>query len=282
VTIIHGAEGPSNTITCSESSGLLSLGESARVIERGDADACFSGGAESKINPLGLLRLCLAKRLAQTEGDADAAGVVRPYDGASPGGLPGEAGAILMLEDGERAEARAPGRAYAEIAGFGAGHSGSPMFPGVLDEDPGGAFVDTGLRRAVRAALDDAGIGPEAIDVIVPGALGVPISDRGELNALAEVFGDLLAGIETITVTPVLGNSSAAHGAVLAAVGAVALQSQRLPARIHAGSPPSMMRAGPAEPRPAPIGHVLVCTPSLGGQVGALVLRRVGGARPET
>ena len=66
VTIIHGAEGPSNTITCAEASALLSIGESCRVIERGAADACFSGGAESKINLMGFARATLAGRLADT------------------------------------------------------------------------------------------------------------------------------------------------------------------------------------------------------------------------
>ena len=64
VTIIHGAEGPSNTITCAEASGLLSLGESARVIERGSADMCLAGGTESKVCPMGLVRIGLAGRLA--------------------------------------------------------------------------------------------------------------------------------------------------------------------------------------------------------------------------
>src|SRR5690606_630761 len=79
VTIIHGAEGPSNTITCAEASGLLSIGESMRVIERGAADACFSGGAESKINPMGLLRIDLAGRLAKSGCETDRSRIVRPY-----------------------------------------------------------------------------------------------------------------------------------------------------------------------------------------------------------
>src|ERR1043165_8205500 len=67
VTIIHGAEGPSNTITCAEASALLSLGESMRIIERGAAEACFSGGAESKLSLMGVVRQGLAGRLAPTQ-----------------------------------------------------------------------------------------------------------------------------------------------------------------------------------------------------------------------
>lgn len=275
VTIIHGAEGPSNTITCAEASGLLSLGESARVIERGDAEACFSGGVESKINPLGMVRLFYEGRLAQTGDAADAAGIVRPYDPASPGGVPGEGGAIFMLEDARHTGDR---RVYAELAGFGAAHSAPPLFPGVFDDDPGPDAADEGVRRAVLSAMRDAGVNPGDIDAIVPGAMGVPVVDRGERNALAAVFGDRLGEIETITITPAIGMTAAGHGSLLAAAGALAIHHQRLPARIHAGTPAGAMRAGATPARDADLRTVLVCTPSLGGQVGAIVLRRPGPA----
>lgn len=274
VTIIHGAEGPSNTITCGESSGILCIGEGARVIERGDADACFTGGGESKINPMGMLRLTVGNRVADTGDAQDGSTVVRPYDPRATGGVPSESASVLMIEDAEAAERRGPGRAYAEVAGFGAGQSGVPIFPGLFDDDPGESLVDTGLRRAVRAALNDAGVSPDEVDAIVPGALGIPTADRGEANALAEVFGDRLSEIETITVTPTLGNSNAGHGALLTAMAAMAIKKQRLPARVHAGSP-AMLRAGAAPARDADLRTILVCTPSFGGQVGALVLRRV-------
>lgn len=277
VTIIHGAEGPSNTITCAESSGLLCLGETARVIERGDADACFSGGAESKINPLGLLRQTFAKRLAETGDVTDAAVFALAYSPTSTGGLPGEGGAILMVEAAEHAADRGA-EAYAAIAGFGAGHTAMPIFPGVFDPDADAGYTDAGLLRAVRAAMDDAGVGPADIDAIVPGALGVPASDLGELNALRAVFGDRLGEIETITVAPTLGVTAAGHGALLASMGAMAIRNQRLPARVHAGTGiPGDFRVGACAARDAALHTVLVCSPSLGGQNGALVLRRVGG-----
>lgn len=276
VTIIHGAEGPSNTITCAESSGILCVGEASRVIERGDADVCFAGGAESKLNPLGLLRLTFAKRLADTGESSEASAFALPYAESSTGGLPGEGGAILMIESSAHARARSA-TIYAEVAGFGAGHSGVPIFPGVFDEDPGPTQTDAGLFRAIRAALDDAGVEPDEIDAIVPGALGVPSADAGEQNALRAVFGDRLAAIETITVAPNVGVATAGHGALLLAAGALAIRHQRLPARVHAsgtGTEPSPLRVGACASRDASLHTVLVCTPSLGGQVGAVVLRK--------
>lgn len=186
-----------------------------------------------------------------------------------------------MVECKQHAEGRGA-TVYAEVAGFGAGHSGVPMFPGVfepeLQTDQPTDHVDHGLIRAINAALDDAGISPDRIDAIVPGALGVPSADSGELNALQAVFGDRLAEIETITVSPNIGVTTAGHGALLLASGAEAVRRQRLPARLHAGGAPEGFRVGDCAARDAALHNVLVCTPSLGGQVGAIVLRRAGDA----
>jgi len=276
VTILHGAEGPSNTITCSESSGLLSIGESVRVIERDDADACFSGGAESKINPMGVLRIGLAGRLAETGDSEDGASFVRPFDPAGTGTLLGEGGGVLILEERESARRRGA-RAYAEVAGFGASHS--PERWCGMDGPPGATIdgPDEGVRDAILNALDDAGIGAGEIDAVVVGGLGVAWVDAGEAGALREVFGDRLGEVELVTTKPAIGDSMAGEGALLAAVGAACVREQRLPARLHAGRPAEGLRAGRAESRAATLRHVLVCTPSLFGQVGAVVLRRAEG-----
>lgn len=269
VTIIHGAEGPSNTITCAEASGLLSLGESCRVIERGAADLCFTGSAESKINLMGFLRLQLAGRLADTAGASDGGSVMRPYDPSSTGTIVGEGGGILIVEELAAAAARGA-RVYAEVAGFGAGHSDR------LELDPASAGApDVGLQYAIENALHDAGIGPGDIDAIVPHASGVPASDAEELGALRAVFGDRLKDIEIVTLTPALGECMAGNGGVMAAAAAMMLHTRTLPARLHAGSPPPGLRVGPAASRPARLTNVLVCSSALGGQNAAVVLRAV-------
>ncbi len=282
VTIIHGAEGPSNTILAAEASGLLSVGESARVIERGDADACFAGGAESKVNLHGVVRMNLAKRLAHVRGAEDGRAVIRPYDQDSPGSLIGEAAGILITEEAGHAAGRGAG-VYAEIAGFGAGQSVAYQFPGVFDEapeidwskGPAGLPADRGLKRAITRAIADAGIEPDAIDAIVPGAVGVPVLDALEAGALAAVFGDRLSSVPLVTVTPQVGLCSAGHGAVQVALGALCVREQRLPVRAHSGTPLAGLDAGPAESRAADLGYVLVCVGSLGGQAAAVVLKRV-------
>lgn len=265
VTIIHDARGPSNTLTCSEASGLLSIGESMRVIEQGRADACFAGGAESKINHMGILRMQLSGRLAPTGAGEDAASVVRPYDPRTPGLVIGEGGGIVMLEDQESARARGA-KAYARVDGFGAGQS-----PSRGDA----AHRAQGLTRAIRAALRDADVTPAEIDAIVPHAAGVRADDEMEVEALAEVFGDRLASIPLITLTPAIGELSAGAGGVAVAAAAMALRDQTLPARLHAGRADERVLAGAAPSRRATLRRVLVATNSLGGQNAALVLSAI-------
>ncbi|MCC6679123.1 MAG: hypothetical protein IT436_18515 [Phycisphaerales bacterium] len=273
VTILHGAEGPSNTITCSEASGLLSLGESLRVIQRDAADLCFSGGAESKINLMGLLRVDLMGRLAATGETTDPTEFIRPYDPAATGGLAGEAGGIVVLE--EEAKARARGaRVYARVSGFGAAQSPARPDGPVRGAEVQGMFESSGegLADAARRALEDAQIGPERIDAIVPHAAGVPTVDGAEADALRAVFGARLREIPLITLSPAVGECWAGAGALQVAAGAMAIAERTLPARRHGGRPADDLQAGPAPSRRAELKHVLVCTSALGGQNAAIVL----------
>jgi len=267
VTIVHGLAGASNTITCAEASGLLSIGESARVIEREQADAAVAGGVESKLNLMGVARMTLAGRLAEASEDADPAGVVRAYDESGRGAVIGEGGGLLVLEAEESARARGA-RAYAEAMGFGSAMSLAPSLP------PAGEGVDAdgGIRRAVEAALADAGVGPEEIDAIVPHASGSWGLDSGELGALRSVFGERLGEIPLVTLVPMVGECWAGHGALAAAVGALCVREGRLPARLHGGRPVAGADAGPAASREARCERVLVCTGALGGPCAAMVL----------
>jgi 3-oxoacyl-[acyl-carrier-protein] synthase II len=267
VTILHGAEGPSNTITCAEASGLLSIGESTRVIERGAADLCFSGGAESKINLMGLLRMDLAGRLADTGDAADPIAFLRPYDASVPrpqGGLLGEGGGIVVLEEAETAQKRGA-RVYAEVLGFGAAHSFGEYEEGESDE---------GFRFAIEAALENAGVGAEKIDFILPLASGILPMDQAESGAIRAVFGARASEIPLVTITPNVGNCMAGMGGLQAAVAAKCLIEQRLPARLHGRTPTMGLDAATANSRQARLEYGLVCTGSLGGQNAALVLRK--------
>lgn len=257
VTIVHGAEGPSNTITCGEASSLLSLGESARVIERRKADVCFAGGGESKLNPMGMMRMHFAGQLADvTEDDAPRArDIVQPFEDVSRGSIAGESSGLLILEALETAEARGA-QPHAIFAGFGAAM-------GIAEDDlsdPGASYWPVGTHRgvvgAIEAALHDAGLTPNDIDLLVPQGIGVPSRDQAEWNALRQIFGHRLESIGRVDVVPVVGLSWASQGAVQAAVASACLSRGMVP-------------GSDAVPR-----HAVVCSHSMGGLAGAVVLSR--------
>ncbi|MCL4209968.1 MAG: beta-ketoacyl-[acyl-carrier-protein] synthase family protein [Phycisphaeraceae bacterium] len=267
VTIIHDCRGPSNTITCNEASALLSLGESVRVIERGQAIACLTGGAEYKLNPMGVLRQHFARRLAPTPDGVDPATVVRPFDPAAVGSVLGEGGGILVVEAEDSAAARGA-RVYARVAGFGSSQSFCPDTVG-LAPDPD----DTGIDAAIENALRDGGLGPESIDAIVPFGSGIPSVDAAEAAAIRRVFGPRAADIPLVTVVPNVGNCCAGMAAVSMCVAAKCLREQMLPARLSATVTPGL-NAAAAPARPALLRHVLVMVTSMGGQNAAVVMGR--------
>jgi 3-oxoacyl-[acyl-carrier-protein] synthase II len=267
VTIIHGCEGPSNTITCTEASGLLCAGESTRVIERDDADLCFTGAAESKLNLMGLLRMQMAGRLASTPpGATDASAYIKPFDPTSAGGFIGEGAGILVLEE-QQSAAKRGATPYARVAGVGAGHS--PRRPVA-----GEATIDDGFLAACENALADAGLRGAELDAVVVTGTGVPGLDAGEGLALAHVLGAHAAACPVITLAPSIGNTVAGAGGLLAVVASLMLRHQRLPARLHTGTPAHVhAHAAPSQARS--LRHVLAVTGSLGGQNAAVVLSRV-------
>jgi 3-oxoacyl-[acyl-carrier-protein] synthase II len=267
VTIIHDCQGPSNTITCNEASSGLSLAESQRVIERGAADACLSGGADSKLNPMAYLRQELAGRLAPCAPDADATAVIKPFDRAASGTLVGEGGGILVVEAEETARARGA-RIHAVLSGTGASQSWCDDTVGLVPDASGESLAD-----AIEAALRDANLSPADVDAIIPFGSGVPALDSLEASALARVFGDGLAKKPLITLAPSIGATCAGFGAIAVAVACRAIAEQRLPARLNAASTGSL--AASAAPSAAcALRHILVCTPSLGGQNSAAVVSK--------
>jgi len=98
VSIIHDAQAPSNTITCAEASSQLAIGEAWRTIKRDCADVCLCGGAESKVNPMGLLRQDLIGRLTRSHNDSPAS-AVRPFDAKRDGTVIAEGGAVVQVVD---------------------------------------------------------------------------------------------------------------------------------------------------------------------------------------
>ena len=266
VTIIHGAKGPSNTITCGEASGHLAVGEASRVIARGSVDVSIAGGAESKVNPLNLLRQNLLGRLTTT-GNDNPTQACRPFDADHSGTVIGEGGGLLILEEHDRAIERGA-RIYAEIAGFAA--RCDPDGVDYLNPPTGSA-----LARAIEVALDDARIAPEQVDLIIPHGSAVPAEDLAEARAIHQALGEHARNVPVCTLTGSYGNLFAGAGAVALGVAAMALYKQTIPPAVNFQTPDEACNLNVIrELTRREINYALCTASSIGGQCAAVVLKR--------
>ncbi len=239
VTIVHDAQGPSNTITCAEASSHLAIGEAFRTITRGAADVCICGGAESQDNPMALLRQEIGGRLS-TRNDAPER-ACRPLAADRDGTVISEGGGLVILEALEHAQRRGA-RIYAELVGFGAAHDAYVAAqPGVPHPEGRGTAV------ALRKALRDAGIGPEQVGLVASFACGLREHDAAEARALQSVFGPRAEHVPVMNVKAGLGNCGAGSGAIdfIAAVLAV-----------HHGAIPPALNSRPLDPVCGPLNVV--------------------------
>lgn len=266
VTIIHGCEGPSNNITCGSVSAHLSVMESIRWIERDEADAAIAGGAESKLNAMGLLRQGLLGRLVTDANDRPGE-ACRPFDAGATGTVIGEGGGLVILEEAGRAAGRGA-RVYAEVAGAGAACDPD----GLRVTEPNVGSMDL----AVRAAMDEAGVGPEDIDCIVCQGNGVPAEDRLEAEAWHAALGDAAGRIPAFAVTGSIGSLFAGTGGPALAAGALAIRHGAVPPTVNCTSAAEGVGLNLSDrARPGEIRCVLTGAFALGGQSGACVLRKV-------
>jgi 3-oxoacyl-(acyl-carrier-protein) synthase len=179
---------------------------------------------------------------------------------------------LLVLEEAEAARKRGA-KVYAQVAGFGAAQSMPAADLGHPNAENQG--TNEGLELAIRAALRDAKLKVEDIDAVIPQGCGIPTIDSGEAGALRQVFGDRLDSINIVTVAPFIGDCAAGNGSILAAVGALCLKEQRVPARVETGSLLSSKSSGATPARPAKLRAIVVCSSAQGGQNAAVILKAV-------
>jgi 3-oxoacyl-[acyl-carrier-protein] synthase II len=255
VSIFLDAQGPNNSITETDAAGLLALGEAYRILRRDGADLFLVGAADSKINPLSLVRQCLFAPLSRrNDAPAEAS---RPFDRRRDGWVIGEGAGVLAVEDLEHARRRGA-KVYAELVGFGA----------AFDRGLTGA----GLARAIRAALRQAGIGPEAIDHVNAHGQSTVEGDAWEARGIAEVFGP---GAPVFAAKSYFGSLSSAGGPVELVASLLALRHGTLPATLNATDPdPACPVAVGREPRPVTKPYVLKVSLTDRGQCAAAVVRR--------
>ncbi len=220
ISIMHNAQGPNNTITECDVAGLLALGEAFRILGRDQADIFLVGGAESRINPLGMARQCLFQPLSRR--NEEPAKALRPFDLRRDGMVLGEGAGVLIVEDLDHARRRS-GRIYAEMVGFGAS----------FDRGRTG----TGLARAIRTALAEAGSGPEDIDHINAQGNGTIEGDAWEARGLQQVFGNCKPPIPVFAAKSYFGNLGAGGAGLELVASLLAFQHGSLPATLNYEQP---------------------------------------------
>jgi 3-oxoacyl-[acyl-carrier-protein] synthase II len=259
VSILHNAQGPNNTITENDVASLLALGEAYRILVRDDADFFLVGGAESKLNPLSMVRQTLFEALSRRNEEPERA--CRPFDRRRDGIVLGEGGGVLVLEDLGHARKRGA-RIYGEVVGFG----------GAFDRQRTGS----GLARAIRAALNDASIGPDEVDHVNAQGFSSPKSDAWEARGIQEVFGDCSLPVPVFAAKSYIGNLGAGAGTTELAASLLALHHGACPATLNYEEP------DPACPVTVSVGglrsvrrpHVVKVGFTEIGQCAAVVIRR--------
>ena len=264
VTIIHGLCGPSNNITCADASSHLSIGEAFRTLQRGKADLAICGGAESKVNPMGILRQTLLKRLNGASNDSpDQA--LRPFDEAANGTIAGEGGGLFILEEYERAKARGA-TIFAELIGFAASQDSYS----VTEPDPNGLSYG----KAIEKALKDAKLTPADVNMLVPHGLGIPAFDRAELAGIKSAFGNDLSKVAFAPAKAAIGALAAGCGVDIAAA-VMSLHTGHVPGSPNTTKPIDASLNVSASARELKPSVAVTSVYSVGGQNAALVFRKV-------
>jgi 3-oxoacyl-[acyl-carrier-protein] synthase II len=269
VGIIHDLQGPSNSITCAEASALLAIAEAAQVIARGNSDIVLAGGAEAKVNPVVMTRQCLLKR-ATSDSNESPESACRPFDGDAKGSVFGEAGGTVTLENLEHAKARGV-KIYAELVGTGHSNSLNPAYEH-LESD------GLGLQIAIEKAMEDAQIGPQELDLIIPHGTGIADDDLAEAAAIENALGEAAQEIPVWPTKSMLSNAGAAGGALDVIAGVCAMNEGIIPAAQNCDEKANGCNLNiPKRTLQKDIRHALVCGYTYGGQTAAVVLRKLDG-----
>jgi len=267
VTIVHDCQAPSNTLTCGEASSHLAIGEAFPTIARGAADVCICGGAESKLNPMGLIRQELQGRLVR-DGGSEPHRACRPFDKDRCGGVISEGAGLLILEELEHAKSRGA-RIYAEVIGFGSASNASSW----QKPQPDGRAT----ALAMRKALKDANVSPDAVELVGSFGFGSIEHDASEAAAIHTVFGPRGGQIPVLATKGAIGNNGAGSGAIDLAVLATAMTRGIVPPSQNTDDvdPACNLNVVRGDPRDVRAGVAIASSAALsGGQTAALVIRR--------
>jgi act minimal PKS chain-length factor (CLF/KS beta) len=259
LSIRHGARGPCGVLVSEQASGLDALAEARRLVRSGTR-LVVSGGTEAPLSPYAMVCQLASGRLSTVD---DPERCYLPFDVAASGYVPGEGGAILLVESERYARARGVDW-YGEIAGYGA----------TFDPRPG-TGRPPGLRRAMELALAEAGVRAAEVDVVFADASAVPELDRQEAAAISAVFGP--RGVPVAAPKTMTGRLYAGGAALDVAAALMSIRDSVIPPavgveRLAPDCPVDLVTDVPRETR---VRVALVVARGYGGFNAALVVRAV-------
>jgi 3-oxoacyl-[acyl-carrier-protein] synthase II len=226
VSIVLGVKGPNLCTTSACSSGSDAIGVAYEIIKRGDAEVMIAGGSETIINPVGVSAFNAMKAISTRNNEPQLAS--RPFDAERDGFVIGEGAGILILESLPFAQRRGA-KILAEMIGYGASgdayHITAPLENG------------EGAAKAIKMALDKAGLKPNKIDYINAHGTSTPLNDKMETKAIKAVFGDYAYKIPISSTKSMLGHLIGGAGAVEAAITIMVIQNGIIPPTINLTHP---------------------------------------------
>jgi len=263
ISMITGAKGPNTAAVSACATGTHSIGDSFKMIQRGDADVMICGGAEATIRPIGMAGFCSMRAMSTRNDEPEKAS--RPFDVDRDGFVMGEGSGVLILESLEHAKARGA-RIYAEVIGYGMSGDAYHM----TDPDPNGA------ARCMKKALNDAGIAPESIQYINAHGTSTGAGDKSETTAIKMTFGDHAHKLAVSSTKSMTGHLLGAAGGVEAVILGLTLKNGVIPPTINLDhqDPELDLDYVPNKPRNADVQVALSNSFGFGGHNATIIMRQ--------
>lgn len=263
MSINLGAKGPNTTQVTACATGTHSIGDSYRLIQRGDADVMICGGAEATIRPTGMAGFCAMRAMSTRNDEPEKAS--RPFDTGRDGFVMGEGAGVLVIESLEHALKRGA-KIYAEVVGYGL----SADAHHITEPDPDGA------ARCMKMAIRDAGIAPEDVDYINAHGTSTPVGDRSETKAVKMALGDHAYKVAVSSTKSMTGHLLGAAGGVEAVICGLSLKNQTIAPTINLDDqdPECDLDYVPNHPRKADLDIVMSNSFGFGGHNATIILKK--------
>jgi 3-oxoacyl-[acyl-carrier-protein] synthase II len=269
VSIELGTRGPLSAPCTACAASNMAIGEGMDAIRLGRADVMICGGTEAPVTQVGIAGFGAMRALSRRNDDPERAS--RPFDSGRDGFVMGEAGAVIVVEELERAKARGA-KIYAELAGYGVSSDAQH----ITEPDPTGEHP----ARAMKMALADAGLEASDIGYVNAHGTSTPLGDASETRVIKKALGEENARKTAISSTKgSTGHCLGAAGAVEAIFTALALKEQLLPPTINyeQSDPECDLDYVPNTPRPAELSAAMSNSFGFGGHNASIVLKRWDG-----